>query len=263
MYNAEQSIWNTLNSVIKQTINEYEIIIVNDGSTDNSYSIVNQFISEDKKRGNFISLYNKHNGGVSSARNFGMNKAKGEFIALLDSDDEWVENKLETQLRILIMHNDIDLLGANRTKEQHMSFMTKKDFLSKIKAKDILYKNHFVTSSVIFKKKILNEIGYFDETRSFGEDALFFMKACQYKNCYLLNEKLVVFGGGKSCFGESGLSKNLWKMEKGELSNLNFALKEGIVGILEYLFIYNFSLIKFIRRILLSNKFLNNFIHRS
>ena len=90
LYNKELSISNTIQSVLDQTFQDFEIVIVNDGSTDNSVKEVEKF---DDKR---IRLIHQENQGVSAARNRGIEEAKYEWIAFLDGDDLWMENHLET-----------------------------------------------------------------------------------------------------------------------------------------------------------------------
>ena len=94
-YNAERTIKRALDSVRKQTAVELisEIIVVNDGSTDGTQKIVEDYRKNHPEIS--VLLINKKNGGVSSARNIGMENANGNWIALLDSDDEWRENHLE------------------------------------------------------------------------------------------------------------------------------------------------------------------------
>ncbi|TXD83340.1 glycosyltransferase family 2 protein [Subsaximicrobium wynnwilliamsii] len=89
LYNKANEISQTLESVFKQTLKEFEIIIVNDGSTDNSLLEVQKF--EDKR----ISIFTTENKGVSHARNFGIEKAKAPLIAFLDADDLWYPHHLE------------------------------------------------------------------------------------------------------------------------------------------------------------------------
>lgn len=88
VYNSQKHIIETLDSIKAQSITDYEVIMVNDGSVDNSRDIITQYISENGLL-NFY-LINKENGGVSSARNVGLSKARGEWIFFLDSDD-WIE----------------------------------------------------------------------------------------------------------------------------------------------------------------------------
>src|SRR5690606_11857402 len=90
LYNKEQSVTNTLQSVLNQTYTEFEVVIVNDGSTDNSVEKVEAF--NDPR----IRLIHQANAGVSAARNKGIEEAKFEWIAFLDADDLWMENHLST-----------------------------------------------------------------------------------------------------------------------------------------------------------------------
>ena len=112
MYNSEKTIEQVLGSVISQTaISEIaEIIVVDDGSTDSSALLVEEFIRTHPTSS--ILLIRQPNGGVSSARNHGIRIAKGEYIALLDSDDLWMPQKIERQLQILNNNPEIVFLGS-------------------------------------------------------------------------------------------------------------------------------------------------------
>ena len=96
VYNKGNHIQNTINSVLNQTNQDFEIIVVNDGSTDHSLDVIKSI--NDKR----IKLFTLENKGVSHARNFGLTKASSEFIAFLDADDYWLPNHLET---FLILYN--------------------------------------------------------------------------------------------------------------------------------------------------------------
>ncbi|WP_407533726.1 glycosyltransferase family 2 protein [Elizabethkingia miricola] len=250
MYNSEKTIIQTLESVFSQTYTPSEIIIVNDGSTDNSQTIVEGFIDKNKKiQCKFI---NKSNGGVSTARNIGMKNASSDWIALLDSDDEWLPNKLERQIDILAHNPQIDFLGTNRNGEYfHSVFWKKLEHLTKISPKLLLVKFLFVVPTIIFKKEIISNIGYFDESQKYAEEGNYFIRIAQKYNCYLLNESLVITGGGKAHFGHSGLSGNLKGMEIGELKNIKDALNLKIINTFEYYLLISFSLLKFLRRLLI------------
>ncbi|KUJ50602.1 glycosyltransferase family 2 protein [Chryseobacterium sp. JAH] len=250
MYNSEKSILKTLESVFSQTFLPSEIIVVNDGSTDNSNMLVEEFISTNTEIR--IKLINKSNGGVSSARNKGIENASSEWIALLDSDDEWLPNKLERQVKILKENTHIEFLGTNRNGEYFNKVLWKKlGHLTRISPKLLLVKFLFVVPTIIFKKKIVDSIGYFDESQKFAEEGNYFIRIAQKHNCYLLNESLVITGGGKAHFGHSGLSGNLKGMELGELKNIKDALQLKIINSLEYIVLVVFSLIKYFRRILI------------
>ena len=84
VYNKEKYISRCIESALNQNIDNYEIIIVNDGSTDNSHNIIKKYVEKYPDKINYI---NKENGGVSSARNIGLKASKGEFITYIDGDD--------------------------------------------------------------------------------------------------------------------------------------------------------------------------------
>lgn len=252
VFNASDTIISTLESVRCQTYSNFEIIIVNDGSTDDSEHLINNYILLYSTLD--VKFINQLNGGVSKARNVGMKLAKGDFIALLDSDDEWLENKLERQIEIINDNPGIDFLGTNRNAEHFENFMNLKfKEVTKISAKNLLYKMFFLTPTVIFKKDILKDIGYFDESQSYCEDANYFIRIAIEKDCYLLNESLVITGGGKTHFEERGLSSNLWKMQMGEFVNLNYALRSKVINLFDYFIIFIYYIIKYFRRFFLVN----------
>lgn len=93
-YNGAKYIGETINSVIKQTYQDWEMIIIDDGSKDNSVEIINEFLSKDFR----IKLIRQENAGSAAARNNGIKNAEGQYIALLDADDLWHSDFLETQI---------------------------------------------------------------------------------------------------------------------------------------------------------------------
>lgn len=251
VYNSEETIQSTLDSVLKQTYKNFEIIIVNDGSKDASKKIVLRYINLNTTQR--IRYYFQENQGVSSARNLGLRKAAGDYMALLDSDDLWDKDKLRLQMEILNRNPDIDLLATNKDDAKF-----KKNFVVEIKelmpvtSKLMLYKNFILTSTVVFKKEILGTVGYFNEDMAYCEDMEYFIRVADKFNCYLYNVSLVNAWQGKPAFGHSGLSANLWKMEKGELKAIKKAYSLKTIIFFEYL-IFNFwSFLKFIRRLLIS-----------
>lgn len=252
MYNSENTIEKCIESVLNQSYKgKIEIIVVNDGSKDNSRQVVEEILKNNSKDIDIV-LINKENGGVSTARNAGMKAANGNWIALLDSDDEWLEHKLERQVQILNENLHIDFLGAGRNGEQFSRILWKKlGHLTRISSRALLGKFIFIVPTVIFKKEILSDVGNFDENQKFAEEGIFFIKIAQKYNCYLLNESVAFTGGGKPHFGHSGLSGNLKEMEKGELKNLKEVLNLKIVNYFEYLALVLFSYTKYIRRIVL------------
>ncbi len=106
-YNASNTISESIQSVLDQTYQYFELIVVNDCSSDNTKEIVEEFIELDDR----IKFIDKiANEGVASARNTGLDHAQGEFVAFLDSDDKWQETKLEKQINIIKQHPEIDVV---------------------------------------------------------------------------------------------------------------------------------------------------------
>lgn len=105
-YNASRFIKDSINSVINQTYSNWELLIINDGSTDNTGNIIKSFTDHR------IRFFEKENGGVSTARNMGLSNMKGDFFCLLDADDELPENSLELRTNYLEEHPEIDLLDG-------------------------------------------------------------------------------------------------------------------------------------------------------
>jgi glycosyltransferase involved in cell wall biosynthesis len=252
MYNAENTIARSIESVLHQTYDgKKEVIVINDGSTDNSKDIVENIIQKNVSDTTIV-LIDKENGGVSSARNAGMKIAKGNFIALLDSDDLWASNKIERQLEIFSKYPNIDFLGTNRNNEFLSRFLFKKfSLVTLISARELLLKWFFVTPTIMFKRKVFDSIGGFDENQRYAEEGNYWLRVCNENCCALLNESLVTTGDGKPHFGHSGLSGNLKEMQKGEYKNLRDALGLKIINKIEYFLLYGYSTAKYLRRLII------------
>lgn len=250
VYNSEDTILKAINSVLEQTYKgSVEIIAVNDGSTDNSLAILKKFQSENLSVPFFI--IDQQNGGVQMARNAGLRIAKGLWIALLDADDCWLPNKLEKQMKVLENNKHIDFLGCNRNNEVTKVLWHTKDKLERINFKELLIKMYPQTSTAIFKREIIDEIGLYDETLRYGEDGDYWLRICLKKQMYFMPDNLVITGEGKPNFGFSGMTSKLGKMERGNLSVLykNFRLKN--INLFELVLLRFYYFIKYTRRVLI------------
>lgn len=247
-FNAEKTIEKSISSVINQTKNELikEIIVVDDGSIDNTKLIVQKMISDVDKR---IKYYYQDNLGVSSARNKGINLAKSEWIALIDSDDIWLPNKIEEQFKIIKDNPKICFLGSHFPIKR---FFKKRNGLVKLSAKDLCIRSMPYTPSVIFKKSVGLKYGLFNEKMKYNEDANFYQKFLLEDSYYILSKKLVEIDIGKSYFAESGLSSNLIEMYKGKIYNMKELFSYGLISksflLLMILFCYIKMIIKLIQR---------------
>lgn len=167
-YNAERWIKECLISVINQTYSDIEILVIDDGSNDQTATIVNALT--DKR----ISYYYKANGGHSSARNHGLKKANGNWIAFLDSDDIWEKTKLQTKLNKSenydILYSNFNIIDKNNQVLKTIHITHPKNYNFNFK-KEILFGNIISGGScIILRKEVINNIGEFNTKLQIGED---------------------------------------------------------------------------------------------
>lgn len=248
MYNAQNDILRCLTSVLNQTYKNLEVIVVNDGSKDNSVNLVNEFIRQHPKFE--LKLINKPNGGVSSARNLGIKSATGKYIALLDADDEWLPEKLTQQLNVLMTYPEIDFIGCSRNNETISFPYSLKNGLVEVTLRKLLLKIKPATSTAVFKTSIRETVGFYDEAQRYSEDANYWMRISVKHYMVYLPDSLVITGGGKFNYGVTGLSANIKEMAKGELKNIFDMLNMKHITLLEFYFFYWFARIKYLKRIL-------------
>ena len=253
VYNAEKTIIECVNSVVDSCIiteYQWEIILVNDGSKDNSVNIIDQYrnSSDYKKQ---ITLINQENGGAAKARNAGIRAAKGEFIAFNDSDDRWLIDKINLQMSIIKNGKNINLLSGifgvdNVTTIKNIGKLTP------ISIKDQVLKNYFSPQASIVRASILQKTGLFNEQMRHAEEGYFFNNIVYLGGAYLNPNIVTEPISDKERWGDSGLSGNLVAMEKGELFNIKSAYQSKYISLGLFTFAYIFSIAKFFRRILIS-----------
>lgn len=167
MYNVEKYIEATLRSVLSQTFNDYEIIVINDGSSDSSAKKVSSF-KDDR-----ILLINQQNSGVSSARNAGIRHSNGEYIAWLDGDDIWHSQYLEMAYAALTQHPDIAWYASRYCEAENVEAEILKKQLFPVLSIRSYYSMRpgFVcSSSNIMKKSALPTTELFPRGVKYGED---------------------------------------------------------------------------------------------
>lgn len=234
LYNAENTIKQSLISVKNQTYEgEMEIIVINDGSTDNGAKVVEEFISENPQMN--IQLIHQENRGLSGARNSGLRIAKGDYIALLDSDDEWFPEKTERQMYYLKKYNLDFISSLMKNYKLLPPYYKGENNLAEATFRKLLIRNSIPGPTVIFKREILDTIGLFDEPQRYAEDAQYWLRISEKYKMHILCESLVIAGGGKRTFGVSGLSANLKEMEKGFQKNLKDMYLANRISYAEYI----------------------------
>ena len=168
-YNVEPFIAQALGSVLSQTMTNLEVVVVDDGSTDNTGKIVEQV------NDNRIRMIHKENGGCASARNAGVQAARGPWISFLDGDDTWFSSKLERELAFLDRHAHADLVFslALTTDEtgKNLGILKSHPYRS-FSFEDLLIENPVGNgSSVTVRAETLNHVGPFDESLPASSDS--------------------------------------------------------------------------------------------
>lgn len=187
LYNKETSICHTLQTVLNQSYQEFEIVIVNDGSTDRSVE------EAEKVKDSRIRLIHQANAGVSAARNKGIAEAKGEYIAFLDADDEWNKDYLQTQYALTQKFPECGVFACNYEFHDQDGNITKTR-LNRLLFHEVdgILENYFEvalcshpplwTSAVMVKKSAVEKVGGFLVGATLGEDLITWAKlAVAYK----------------------------------------------------------------------------------
>lgn len=251
-FNDEKTISVVLDSVLNQTRFDLikEIFVINDGSTDQTETVLNFYINEhttDK-----IKIITKINEGVARARNEGIKKATGKYLAFLDADDYWFPQKIERQISIMERNKKISFLGTDYSSAQ---FPIGKKYkpgneIYNLTLRELLLRSYPMTPTVVIRKSLQERIGFFPENMEYSEDINFFQRcAAKFNNYYILPENLVYIGIQKNQQYSSGLSSHMIAMHKGSLKNLIDLKEEGYIKNLTFIFFYLFYQIKFLRRI--------------
>lgn len=165
LYNKELSIKNTIESVLNQTYENFEIVIVNDGSTDNSLGVV-QAIKDER-----IRIISKINGGVSSARNVGIKNAASKWVAFLDADDHWQPNHLQVLQELKDQYSNASVFTTNfgfpESVDKQKGETTSRivDYFAESTERKLIN-----SSTCLIAVSCFEEVGYFNENLSRGED---------------------------------------------------------------------------------------------
>ena len=172
-YNRNDFLTQAVQSVLSQTVTELEVLVVDDGSTDDSRRVIEN-IHDERLR-----YFYKQNGGVSSARNFGLARATGEYVCFLDSDDFWSSSYLEIMLQKMVENPDYEAAYCMRTllfPDGREVPSYQKEYCMSGRLTENLFKKSFIqTSTLCFKRTVLQGL-FFDESLSNAEDADMWLK---------------------------------------------------------------------------------------
>lgn len=174
VYNTEKYLQQCINSILESTFSDYELLLVDDGSTDKSGRICDEYVGKDER----IRVFHQENGGVSKARNVGIDNAKAPWITFIDADDWISETFLENLYEVVEEHPDVDFVQAGCTNyrggeigemEQHYEFYVGNDM------QKLFTTFRGLSISKLYKKQLLSESFHvrYDEDITYLEDFLF------------------------------------------------------------------------------------------
>ena len=189
-YNAEMTIGKAISSVLSQTYRNFELLVVDDCSTDRTDRVIERFQKNDDRR---VLIKNHVNCGVSVSRKRGMEEAKGQWIAVLDSDDAWVRNKLEKQIAIQKEKNaDLIYSGSGFMDHEGKIIHWYLKVPEVISYKCLLKQNLISNSSVLIRKELYSK--YYVENDDIHEDFAEWLNILKNrKKVYGINEPLLIY----------------------------------------------------------------------
>lgn len=192
-YNHARYIQRAINSLLEQSFKDFETIVVDDGSTDNTRDIINSY-------GDSIKYIYQQNHGPASARNTGIEASKGEYIALLDSDDYFAKENLKRKLSFLEGNKHVGWVYSDWQYVDHHGnylergsekFVYSDKKLSGEITKELLYSRNYISPcTVVIKRLILDDVGYFDPMIPSQEEYDLWLRISVKYPIYYLNEVL-------------------------------------------------------------------------
>ncbi|MBK4732786.1 glycosyltransferase [Oxynema sp. CENA135] len=216
VYNATTTIQETISSVLNQSFTDYELIIVNDGSTDETLEKIESF--KDPR----IRVFSYTNAGAAISRNRGLSQAKGEYIAFLDADDLWTPDKLEAQLAILEKNPQASIAYSwSDCIDESSQFLRRGGHISvNGNVYDRLLLVDFLEngSNPLIRRHALIEIGGFDESLPAGQDWDLYLRLAEKSNFVVVEKSQIRYR-----ISANSLSSNIFKLESACLHVLNRA----------------------------------------
>lgn len=213
VYNGAEYLEKTVNSILSQQYSNFELLLVNDGSSDNSKEIIDGLLLQDDR----VKAFHKENGGVAAARNYGIDRAEGEFIAFCDQDDLWLPAKLTKQMQ-LFKNEKVGLVYCGAIAQySHLNKESKPNFNNKYRGnvfEKLIEVNMFTCCTVVARKNLLQKTKAFDDDRDLMgvDDWLAWLKLSLTCEFDFVAEHLAIH-----VFHGDNYSSNEEKMHKAEL----------------------------------------------
>lgn len=223
LYNGENYIAEAIQSVLSQNYPHFELLVINDGSTDHSHDVISPFLGDKR-----IRYFEKENGGVASARNFALQRARGTWIGFLDQDDRWLPDKLTNQITALQRQPDAALIhsrqayidaGGNPINDYSKDWV---DSLQGHCFSSLFNRNRIAVLTVLLNKEVLISIGAFNEKTSMVDDYELWLRICYRYPIAFLDEVVAEYR-----LHDKNASYDHFRMERAELKALSSLLNNS------------------------------------
>jgi len=231
-YNGERTIYQTIKSALAQTYKNYEILIIDDASTDNTINLIKKF--NNKK----IRLYRNHkNIGLGKSRISAQSKIRGKYVCILDQDDIWHKNKIKSQLKLFLKDKKIGLVATgyklidenNKIISLENTYYDKKNFINYLS-----FKNIFAHSTIMYRTKYAKSVGWYSNKLIYAQDYDLTLKILKKYEFRFLKNFL------------ANIRVNLKSMTRSKIFQINRIIEELII-LKKIRTIYNLNLSNFIK----------------
>jgi len=220
-YNRANIIGKAIESILEQTFQSFEIIVIDNGSTDDTQSVLEKY-RDDRIR----YFWQEGSGCPASPRNAGIGKSKGDWICFLDSDDSWYKEKLECCFELLetkvdLLHHDLKIIGDRKSFTRKT--IRSRQLKSPITINLLVNSNVITTSSVVVRRSLVEKVGGFDESSDMGgaEDLNLWLKISEITNNFIYIPKIL----GEKLLDEGNFSRK----------DMSFCYQTATTNFLKYL----------------------------
>ena len=222
-YNRKELVRRAIQSVLAQSFSKYSLIVVDDGSTDQTDKILKEF------KGAKIHFYRQDHKGVAAARNLGIKEARGEFIAFLDSDDTWHPKKLEVQMEFF--RKNPEAMIAQTEEEWIRDGRPLKPQKKHKQHSGNIYRECLPLcivspSAVMMRRELFDKVGYFDDRLPACEDYDMWLRVAARYPIYLIEGKLTIKYGGHA----DQLSRTVGQLDKYRIQSMRKLLDGKILN---------------------------------
>lgn len=223
-YNHARYLPEAVESILKQSYGDLELIITDDSSSDNSVDVIERYKRMDRR---IISIYNKKNKGASCSRNRAIMASRGNYVSFCDADDIWENDKLEIQMDCMLnnreyaaIHSDSTIINGQGTPTGDLfSSLYQRGKMSGNLFHELCVSNFINIQTVLLRRQCVNDVGLFEEDIKYVEDWIYWVKVARNFRFFYIDEPL-----GRYRIHEGSTNKNLEGCTKNRIKGYNCIL---------------------------------------